>query len=226
VKKFIFISTPSIYFNFSDRFNVKESEPLPKKMVNAYADTKRMAEEYVLSKNNQGIQTIALRPRAIIGAEDTVIFPRVLEAYKSGRLKIIGDGQNICDLTCAQNVIEAIGCAIAAPDAAYGEAFNITDGASVNFWDAVNFALTSLGYHRVEKKIPKTIALLAAALIEKKALWFHPQKEPSLTQYGVGILCLNFTLSIQKAQELLKYQPKMTTMEGIEEYILWHKKNH
>jgi len=62
-------------------------------MVNNYALTKLLAENYVLEKNNFGIETIALRPRAIIGAEDTVIFPRVLEAYHKGKLKIVGDGK-------------------------------------------------------------------------------------------------------------------------------------
>ena len=89
VKRFIFISTPSIYFDYTDRLGIKESDPLPPKMVNYYAETKLKAEELVLAMNGQGIETIALRPRAIIGAEDTVIFPRVLEAYHKGRLKII-----------------------------------------------------------------------------------------------------------------------------------------
>jgi len=115
VKKFIFISTPSIYFDFKDRFNIKESDPLPATLVNHYASTKLLAERYVLNANEKGIQTIALRPRAIIGAEDTVIFPRILEAHNKGKLKIIGDGKNSCDLTCVRNVIEAIICSINAP---------------------------------------------------------------------------------------------------------------
>jgi nucleoside-diphosphate-sugar epimerase len=63
---------------------VKESDKLPEKMINSYAATKLLAEQLVLSQNNNNFQTIALRPRAIIGAEDTVIFPRVLEAYNKG----------------------------------------------------------------------------------------------------------------------------------------------
>jgi nucleoside-diphosphate-sugar epimerase len=221
--KFIFISTPSIYFNFKDRFDVKESDALPAKMVNAYAQTKLMAEQLVLSENKSQLQTIALRPRAIIGAEDTVIFPRVLEAYRSGRLKIIGNGNNICDLTCARNVIEAIKCAITAPDVASGEAYNITDGESVNFWDAVNYALSSLGYEPVKKRIPKQLAAMAATILEQKARWLSEKKEPPLTKYGVGILHHNFTLNIEKAKSKLGYQPVMSTLEGINEYINWHK---
>ena len=35
-KKFVFISTPSIYFNYEDRFNVSEDDELPKKMVKVF----------------------------------------------------------------------------------------------------------------------------------------------------------------------------------------------
>lgn len=223
VRKFIFISTPSIYFNFSDRFDVKESEPLPAKMVNAYAQTKLLAEQLVLAHNQQNIQTIALRPRSIIGAEDTVIFPRVLTAYKANRLKIIGEGNNICDLTCVSNVIEAIRCAIDAEVDAYGEAYNITDGEGVKFWEAVNYALTSLGWNTVEKRVPKQLAMLAATVIEQKAKWLRDKREPALTRYGIGILSNHFTLNIEKARNMLRYEPIMKTKDGIDEYITWHK---
>ena len=222
-KRFIFISTPSIYFDYTDRLGIKESDPLPPKMVNYYAETKLKAEELVLAMNGQGIETIALRPRAIIGAEDTVIFPRVLEAYHKGRLKIIGDGENICDLTCVRNVIEAIHCCIRAAADACGEAYNITDGQPVKFWEALKYALVKLDLQPPTRKIPKGVALWAGRLLENIAKTFHPHKEPTLTRYGVGILFVNLTLNISKAQKRLRYQPVMTTFEGIDEYVAWHK---
>jgi nucleoside-diphosphate-sugar epimerase len=223
VKKFIFISTPSIYFNFEDRFNVKEADPLPSRMVNNYAKTKLMAEELVLNFNNKGIETIALRPRAIIGAEDTVLFPRVLEAYNQGKLKIVGDGKNICDFTCVRNVIEAILCSMKAKTDAYGQAYNITDGEPAVFWDALNYSLLALNLKPCTRRVPKNIALFAAGLVEFKAQLLKQKKEPALTKYGIGILAQNFTLDISKAQTLLNYRPVMTTYEGINEYIEWHK---
>lgn len=223
VEKFIFISTPSIYFNFQDRFQVKEADPLPSRMVNHYAKTKLMAEELVLKVHGRGISTIALRPRAIIGAEDTVLFPRVLEAYNQGKLKIVGDGKNVCDFTCVRNVIEAIVCCINAEPTAYGQAYNITDGEPAVFWDALNYSLSALNLKPCTRKIPKQIALFAAGLVEFKAHLLKEKKEPALTKYGIGILCQNFTLDISKAKTLINYRPVMTTYQGINEYIEWHK---
>lgn len=222
VEKFIFISTPSIYFNFQERFKVSEAEPLPEKMVNHYATTKLIAEKWVLERNNQGIKTIALRPRAIIGAEDTVIFPRVLEAYKQGKLKIVGSGENVVDLTCVQNVIEAIICCINAPEAAYGEAYNITNGEPVKLWNILNLLLTDLGFAPPTKKVPKKLALWAAGFVEWKTKLLSPQKEPALTKYGIGILADNFTLDISKARKKLHYKPSQSTLEGIKEFIDWY----
>jgi nucleoside-diphosphate-sugar epimerase len=223
VKKFIFISTPSIYFDYTDRFDVKESEPLPKKLVNHYATTKLIAENMVLNNNSDIIQTIALRPRAIIGAEDTVIFPRVLKAYHQGKLKIIGSGDIIADFTCVRNVIEAIICAIDAPITAYGKAYNITDGTSVDFWKAIGFSLSELGLTPPSLKIPKSLALTIASLIEFKAKLLQQSNEPTLTKYGIGILSTNFTMDITRAREELNYKPKMNTYEGIKEYTSWYK---
>lgn len=223
VSKFIFISTPTVYVDLTSKFNVKESDPLPKNPVNRYAETKLQAERIVLANNSQGIQTVALRPRAIIGAEDTVIFPRVLNAYEKGKLKIVGKGDNLCDLTCVRNVIEAIHCAMHAPDHAYGEAYNITNGEPVNFWEMLNYALESLGYNRVHKKVPKGVAIRVASLVESYYKLFHPHKEPTLTAYGIAVLADHFTMDISKAQSLLKYKPVMTTKEGIDEFIAWHK---
>ena len=70
VKRFIYISSPSIYYNGEDRIMVKEKDPLPTRFVNNYSKTKREAEVLL---ENSNLNYIILRPRAIIGRGDTVI---------------------------------------------------------------------------------------------------------------------------------------------------------
>jgi len=222
VKKLIFIATPSIYVTNTSRFNVKESDPLPAHFVNHYATTKYEAEKIVLAANSITLQTISLRPRAIIGAEDTVIFPRLFEAYKKGTLKIIGDGKNVCNLTCVQNVIEAIRCAISAPESCYGSAYNITNDEIVNFWEVVNYTFEKLSLEPVKKRVPKSIAFFVAGLIESYYKLFKPHQEPSLTQYSISVLADHFTLNIEKAKQNLHYKPVMTTKQGLDEFIHWY----
>ena len=223
VERFVFISTPSIYVDLTPKYNVTEISPIPTKLVNNYADTKLIAEKIVLNAHGGTMSTLALRPRAIIGAEDTVIFPRVLKAYDEGKLKIVGTGKNQCDLTCARNIVEAIHCAILADDSAYGEAYNITNDEPVNFWETLNYALTSLGYSPVKKRIPKSIAIAVAKVVEGWFNRFKPNSEPTLTAYGIAVLADDFTMDISKAKNRLNYRPVMTTREGIDEFVNWHK---
>jgi nucleoside-diphosphate-sugar epimerase len=223
VRKFIFISTPSIYFDFTDKFDVSEKDVLPKQFVNYYAATKYIAEQYVLSKNSDAFKTIALRPRAIIGAEDTVIFPRIIRAYTDGRLKIIGNGQTLGDLTAVRNVIEAVHCCIHADATAMGEAYNISDGLPVLLWPTINHILTTLGYTPIKKKISASLVLFIASMVERIAKLAHFKKEPSITKYGIGVLAKSLTMNIGKAQSLLNYKPVQTTDEALNEFIVWYK---
>ena len=105
VKRFIYISSPSIYYNGEDRIMVKEKDPLPTRFVNNYSKTKREAEVLL---ENSNLNYIIIRPRAIIGRGDTVIMPRLIKAHSDGRLKIIGNGENKVDLTSVNNVVESI----------------------------------------------------------------------------------------------------------------------
>jgi 2-alkyl-3-oxoalkanoate reductase len=222
VEKFVFISTPSIYFNYQERVGIKESDPLPAKMVNHYAATKLMAEKLVLEANQADFRTIALRPRAITGAEDTVIFPRALEAHRQGKLKIVGNGENICDFTSVRNVIHAIECCLKPKDAAYGEAYNISDGAPVKLWETLSYALVSLGFDPPKKKVSKKVALFAATIVEEWALFTGSKKEPALVKYSVGILSTSMTMDISKARNILGYSPQVSTQESIDEFVRWY----
>ena len=224
VSKFIFVSTPSIYFEHKDRFRVSESEALPKKLVNNYAITKLEAEQHVLEQNSDNFQTLAIRPRAIIGAEDTVIMPRVLKAYREGKLKIIGDGENTVDLTCVRNVVEALRCASIASAEAFGKSYNITDGEPVKLWEEINYMLGEMKFNKVHSKIPLAVGRFAAKLSEKWAILTN-KDEPTLTDYGIGVLARNFTMDISLAKEFLNYNPIISTRQGIDEFVTWYKMN-
>ncbi len=222
VRRLVFISTPSIYFDYTHRWQVSESDPLPASMVNAYAATKLKAERMVLAANGNGLETIALRPRAIIGAEDTVVFPRVLKAYREHKLRIVGDGTNAADLTCVRNVIEAVICSLNAPSGALGLAYNITNGEPVMLWEQVNYVLEQLGLKPVTRRLPYALVMAAAWLTEQKHRWLRLDAEPAITQYGIGILAKSMTMDISLAREKLGYKPVQTTREGLDEFIAWY----
>jgi len=219
IKRFIYISSPSIYYNGNDRYMVKEDHSLPTKFVNNYASTKRKAELLLI---NSGLEYIILRPRAIIGRGDTVIMPRLIEAHKKGKLKIIGKGNNKVDLTSVSNVVHSILLSINANESAVNHIFNITNGKPSYLWESINFVLKELGKETISQKIPFKIAYLAAFFAELYATYIS-KSEPPINRYSVGILSKNFTLDISKSKEKLKYEPLVTTKQSIKEFVNWYK---
>lgn len=225
-RQWVNIGTPSIYTTGADRFDVAEKDVLPKKMINHYASTKYMAECYVLQQNSSEIRTLSLRPRAIIGAGDTVIMPRLLAAHASGRLRIIGSGQNVVDLTNVRNVIEAILCSLNAHDDAWGSAYNVTNGEPVLLWEMIRDVFTGLGMQPPSSSIPRAIVYGAAAVSEALHQMLKKPGEPTLTRYGVHVLASSMTLDIDQARTKLGYQPVQNTADGIREFCQWYTKEN
>ena len=77
---------------------------------------------------------------------------------------------------------------------------------------------------RIKKKINFSVANTAAFFLELTSKYIT-KKEPSLTQYSVGVLSKNFTLDISKAKKILGYSPIIKTDESMNEFIKWFKSN-
>jgi 2-alkyl-3-oxoalkanoate reductase len=220
VSRLIYISTPSIYFNFKNRLNVKEDDPIDYEFVNAYTSTKYEAELLVRKfAKETNLFTVIFRPRAIVGRGDTVIIPRVLNAYYQGKLRVIGDSKNVADFTSVGNLCNAALLAMTADERCNGEIFNITDGDPQNLWNFVRFLLQKMKLNDQLGAVPYPLAYGIAFLQEKYNSIFKPDVEPALTRYGIGILRYSLTMDISKAKQLLGYQPIISTKESLMEFI-------
>ena len=72
VERLVLISTPSMYFQMTSQWDLKEEDPLPKP-INQYAASKREAERVVEASE---IPHVILRPRALLGRGDIPSFCR------------------------------------------------------------------------------------------------------------------------------------------------------
>jgi len=225
VKRIVYISTPSIYqTHHKDQISISELDILPPKMINNYAATKLAAEDLLKDAFHRGLETVILRPRAIIGRGDNHVMPRIIEAQKTGRLFVIGDGKNKVDVTSISNVIDAIDLSIFAPKQALGHAFNITNGAPIALWEMIESVFEKLDLKLSARKIPYFLAFNIARFQEWTAAITRSQEEPKLTRYSVGVLSKTMTLNIHKAKNLLGYRPKQGNAEAIEEFVSWWRK--
>lgn len=225
VSRLVYVSTPSIYFNYSSRLGVKETDPLPEPISN-YARTKLLAEEEVDKGFAQGLATVSIRPRAIFGEGDTVIFPRLIPRLKSGRLPILGDGENIVDLTYIQNVVDALLLCAEAPKNTLGKKYNISNGEPVKIWELVKRICDELGYPYPSRKISHKTASAFASALELAYSLIPYSPEPPLTRLSVSMMANSTTLDISAARNELGYQPKVSIEEGVQRFLKWWKETN
>jgi len=219
VTRLVHVSTPSIYFAHQDRLNVGEYDPLPPKLVNAYAATKFQAERLIDRAYRNGLPVITIRPRAIFGPGDTTIFPRVIRALEEGRLRIIGYGDNVQDLTYIDNVVDALLLCQRAPATLLGKKYNITNGEPVRIWDKLNDLCNELGYTFPSRHVSFGVAYTLAGLLEMTHTLLGLKGEPRLTRYAVSLLAKSMTLDISAAQRDLGYAPRVSVDEGLARFV-------
>lgn len=221
IHRFIHVSTPSIYFRYRDRMFVRETDPLPDQPINAYAATKREAEQIVFQAFADGLPGVILRPRAIFGPLDRTLFPRLLRANETGGVPLIGGGNAVMDLTYVDNVVDAMLLGTEAPQEALGQAYNITNGEPARLKDVLAELFSLLEIPLRTRTIPYPAAFGIAALMEWSHRMLPALGEPLLTRYTVTVLAKNQTLDITQAREKLGYTPRVSLAEGLRRFAEW-----
>ncbi|MEB0091098.1 NAD(P)-dependent oxidoreductase [Pseudomonas sp. CCI4.2] len=222
VRRLVHISSPSIYFDGRSHLDIKE-EQVPKHFNNHYAATKYLAEQKVFGAEEFGLEVIALRPRFVTGAGDNSIFPRLLNMQRKNRLSIIGNGLNKVDFTSIQNLNEAILSSLLAAGSALGKAYNISNGAPVPVWDAVNYVMRQMDMPQVTRYRSYGLAYSAAALNEGACLLWPGRPEPTLSRLGMQVMSKDFTLDISRARHYLDYEPRVSLWAALDEFCGWWK---
>ncbi|OTA20247.1 NAD dependent epimerase/dehydratase, UDP-glucose-4-epimerase [Xenorhabdus beddingii] len=224
IRRFVHISTPAVYFNFSHQQHVTENQR-SQCFANDYARTKFLAEESVLQLigSYPGTTYIILRPRGLFGPHDRVLLPRLMAQVKAskGVMALPAGGKNALDLTFVMNVVHAMSLATHREGLQSGAIYNITNQQPQPLAQTLGqlFDEMKLGY-RI-KSLPYPLLYSVAAIMEGIAML--TRKEPLLTRYGIGAAYYSMTLDTAKAREELGYAPVYTMEEGIHLTANWLK---
>jgi len=223
VRRFVHVSSPSIYYQPRDQFALREEFMAPVRWPTHYGESKWLAECRVLAPNYRTLGPVILRPRAVFGNGDAAIVPRLLAVAKRGMFPLVGGGTALVDVTCVDNVIDAIELALAAPPAVEGRAFNITNGEQIRAAALLRALFAALDVDVKLVSVPRLLVSAAAAMSELAARLRRGQPEPRLTRYGVGLLGYSQTLDIGAARAMLGYSPALSTLAGIDRYASWYR---
>ncbi|BAZ37227.1 putative NAD(P)-dependent cholesterol dehydrogenase [Calothrix sp. NIES-4101] len=223
VKRLIYVSTPSVYFDFSNRLNISEQDTLAKIPANAYVQTKLLAEAEIQQAYQQGLPVISIRPRGIFGCGDTAILPRLIRANHKTGIPLINGGKSLIDMTYVDNVVDALILCQQAQNKLLGRTFNITNGEPMYLIDLLTLLSQKLETNFKFKQISYPVALGIASLMETLSKHILFGREPILTRYTVGVLACSQTLDITAAKIELGYQPQVTIEEGLSIFSQWWK---
>jgi nucleoside-diphosphate-sugar epimerase len=225
VRRFVHLSSPSIYAGFTDQLDVSEAFTPPKRWTSIYGETKWVSEQCVLQPRFASLEPVVLRPRAVFGEGDRAIVPRVLAVARRGRFPLIRGGRAMIDVTYVGNVVSAVERALETPRENTGRAYNITNGEPMTVRRLLDRLFNSLDLRVRYVPLPAPIALAVARLSEAIANLRANGVEPRLTRYGIALLTYSLTLDISAARERLGYQPMISVEEGLNRYAAWWRQH-
>ncbi|UXH77796.1 NAD-dependent epimerase/dehydratase family protein [Roseateles amylovorans] len=217
----VHISTPGLYFDFSDRLNIREDQPLPMP-ANLYAATKGAAEVLVREADHLG-SAVILRPRAIFGPHDNTLLPRLLRVARRGALPLMRGGRAWLDLTYVDNVVDAIELALT-PSRPHPTAatFNISNGEPLQVSQLFQVVASSFDLPTRQRQVPYLFVDAMARAMECIAR-LRPGWEPPLTRYSAGLLAFSQTLDLTRARDHLGYAPRIPLREGMARTAQWFR---
>ncbi|KAL8687904.1 MAG: hypothetical protein Q9218_006053 [Villophora microphyllina] len=237
VRAFIYTSSAAV-LDLTSHENATERVPMYTVTSRAdyYSKSKAIADQSVLDANGcGGMRTLCLRPAGIYGERDSQVIPGTLQALREGRHRYqIGDNKCLFDFVSVSNValshVLAVRVLLAKPDIASpkvdGEAFFITDGDPVPFWDFARKVWAAAGVELKPEEItvvPAWFVLNLASLVE----WIYwvftlgLVRPKTLRRQAIGFTCLPRTFSIAKARQCLGYTPLQDRDEQIRKGVEW-----
>lgn len=219
VKRFVFVSSPSIYTDNFHRPNLTEVDPPAKRRPNHYADTKLMGETLVRKaffSPNSKISGVIIRPKAIISRYDRVILPRLRQILSRPFTPLPGGGRAKMSITHGNDVASAL-IAAAHVEKAAGEDFNISGDNALSLREMMTYVAQKLKIKPRFIHLPVGLAHLVGNGMEMVGeICGH---EPLLTPYIVKTFGYDQTFDLTKAKTLLNWQPSFGPFETIDEAL-------
>jgi 2-alkyl-3-oxoalkanoate reductase len=218
--RLLYVSSSSVFYRSGDQFDLTEDSPIGPAFVNHYAASKHAGEQLV--RQYRGA-SLTLRPRAVFGPGDTVLFPRILAAARRGKLPLLvrGDGRPaIGDLVYIDTLSDGLLGALDRPHLA--GAINLTNAEPVALEGLLLQVLSGLGLPTPRRRVRVGVAMAGAALLETawRALPCVLTGEPPITRFGVGVLAWSKTFDVRRQLTALG-PPSVSIAEGVQRFITW-----
>lgn len=217
VPHFVFVSSSAVQYTFADQLNLAEDTPWPERPINLYAASKRRGESMIAASS---LNWTIVRPRAVYGPGDTVVFPRILHAASKGMLPKLKrqDGKvPSISLLYIDNLCWFLERIL---DGGHGGIFNLADGQSMKTPALLTTVLSRLGLPEPRLELGVRTAMALAGAFEFTSRWLQNWREPPVTKFGVASLAYSKTIDTRKAVGLLGVPP-VRFEDGLNAFLQW-----
>ena len=172
----------------------------------------------VLAANSEKLSTCTLRPSVLFGERDYQLIPSIHACIVKGEMSyVVGDGNNLWDVSYAGNIADAHVLAaenLLSSKTAAGEAFFIANEEPIPFRDFCLAVWANFGhYPSYTFHIPVTIATFTGC-VNEWVMWITGNST-TLSRGSVLDACATRYCNGEKARRLLGYKPRMGIEEGI-----------
>jgi nucleoside-diphosphate-sugar epimerase len=217
--RLLYISTSAVFYTESHQYLLNEESPIGPGFVNLYAATKAAGER--LLADYEGEHCV-LRPRAVFGPGDTVLFPRVIEAARKGALPVFtGQDRAVTgDLIYIDTLTDYLLRAARAPRLA--ASYNLTNAQPVELQALLHRVLAELGLPAPRRRVRVSTALRAATALEWLWRLLQLRGEPPATRFGVGVFAYSKTFDPQRTLTDLG-PPSVSIDQGVDRFIHWQQ---
>jgi nucleoside-diphosphate-sugar epimerase len=203
--------------------NVKEipaSEETAFNPGDLYQETKLIAEKKVWEFYKQNrLPTTVIRPISMFGPGDMRML-KLFSMIKKGRFIIVGDGKPFFQPAYIDDVVQGFMRCLE-NEKAIGEAFIIGGDEYVTLNKLCRLIANEFNVKPPQIKIPLTPVLWLAAICE--VLCSPLNIEPPLHRRRVSFFQNNRAFSIEKAKNIIDFQPQVSLIEGIRRTIQWYE---
>jgi 2-alkyl-3-oxoalkanoate reductase len=219
--RFVHVSSISVYGNPPvSAGEITEDSPVNQYLwaSDHYGHSKVKAEEAVRGYPDH----VILRPSWIYGRRDFVSLPRLIEALRSRKVKLIGSGDKIANLVNVRDVARGIVLAANSQDAR-GKAYHLCSRGEITQREFFAILSEQTGLPPVKGRVPFSVAWNVARALELVYRLAGAKSPPSVTRRALLLISRPTHFSIDKAERELGWRPEIPIREGLTEALNWLK---
>ena len=224
VRRLVHVSSITVHGN-DMRGEADETAPF-REEPNPYSRSK-VAGERLLQRmiRSEGAPVTIVRPGWIYGPRDRASFARLARMIETGRMTVVGRGDNRLPLIYVRDAACGILLASEAPQAE-GRSYLLVNDEPVTQKDFIGAIAAALDAPEPIRRVPYRLVVKLAAAGEAVARLARTRRPPPVMRYGIQLLGGENRFRIARAREELGFEPLVDLAEGVRRSVEWYRQRH